>query len=232
MTAVGATYGPELDSPMPEAMCSSSSSPPAGYQQSAITSGGGFSKVYAQPYYQAAAVQAYLNSGVTMPSGFNSAGRAIPDVALLGNNWFMNQGGQFLTGDGTSAATPLFASMLAIVNTRLASVGRSPVGFVNPSLYSFFANATQKGVFRDITVGYNNCLKTNFDGQATCCDLGYRAAVGWDAVSGLGGIRDFEVLAQLLMNSTIVPTFTFDSTCSSFLSISTLLFFLTLTLLF
>ena len=50
--------------------------------------GVGFSLVEAQPSYQAAAVQAYLASGVALPPAtkFNAKGRGYPDVSAIGQN--------------------------------------------------------------------------------------------------------------------------------------------------
>lgn len=55
---------------------------PAQTTNASFTTGGGFSDVETMPSYQAAAVQAYLSSGVTLPPStkFNSKGRGYPDV--------------------------------------------------------------------------------------------------------------------------------------------------------
>lgn len=53
----------------------------------ATLSSGGFSKDFMQASWQADAVNAYLNSGVKMPSeDFYAPGRAYPDVAAFGQN--------------------------------------------------------------------------------------------------------------------------------------------------
>ena len=38
-------------------------------------------------------------------------------------------------GDGTSASSPIFTGILALLNQYLLSVGEAPLGFVNPLLY-------------------------------------------------------------------------------------------------
>jgi tripeptidyl-peptidase-1 len=79
VTAVGATQGPESDAP--EVACSSATG-------GVITTGGGFSTVFPQPSYQAAAVAAYLaNPSVKLPPTnlFASTGRAYPDVGVMGH---------------------------------------------------------------------------------------------------------------------------------------------------
>ena len=48
-----------------------------------------------------------------------------------------------------------------------------------------------------MTVGYNRCGA--YDWIPTCCDFGYHANVGWDAISGLG-TPNFEILAKEVLN--------------------------------
>ena len=56
-----------------------------------ITSGGGFSTYFPQPSWQTAAVSNYFNemaaASTTPVIGFNSQGRGIPDISLLGVNY-------------------------------------------------------------------------------------------------------------------------------------------------
>ncbi len=69
---------------------------------------------------------------------------------------------------GTSASTPMFASMVALVNDQLLNAGLRPLGFLNPLLYS----AGAAGVFNDIVVGNN----------PGCGSDGFPALPGWDPV--------------------------------------------------
>ena len=46
---------------------------------------------------------------------------------------------------GTSVGTPIFAAMIALVNSARKEAGKGPVGFVNPVLY---ANV---GIFNDVS---------------------------------------------------------------------------------
>ena len=39
-------------------------------------------------------------------------------------------------GDGTSASSPIFTGILALLNQYLLSVGEAPIGFANPLLYT------------------------------------------------------------------------------------------------
>jgi tripeptidyl-peptidase-1 len=65
-------------------------------------SGGGFSYYSSMPAYQKKAVQAYLNSGVTLPSteyGWNSTNRGYPDVAAVGEHFCVLAKGRYARDD-------------------------------------------------------------------------------------------------------------------------------------
>jgi tripeptidyl-peptidase-1 len=96
---VGATQGVESDTA--EMVCSSNTS-------GVITSGGGFSTLYAMPDYQNATVQAYFdslnntNSSAMLPvAGYNRQGRAYPDVAVAGNDYFIMVGTEYWFASST-----------------------------------------------------------------------------------------------------------------------------------
>ena len=72
--------------------------------------------------------------------------------------------------EGTSAATPIFASVISLINDELIAAGKSPLGFLNPFVYA------NPSIFTDITNGTNPGCNTN----------GYSAKAGWDPVTGLG----------------------------------------------
>ncbi|PCH41060.1 family S53 protease-like protein [Wolfiporia cocos MD-104 SS10] len=135
-------------------------------------SAGGFSNYFARPSYQESAVGAYLTAlGNTNAGLFNSTGRGYPDVATQGENFAIVVDGQEGTVDGTSCASPTFASVVALLNDARAAAGTSPLGFLNPWLY---ANAS--AALNDITSGDNPGCGTD----------GFPAKQGWDAVTGLG----------------------------------------------
>jgi tripeptidyl-peptidase-1 len=165
------------------------------------TTGGGFANTQATPAYQAAAVAEYLARGepVLPPAAhFNASGRGYPDALVVGHNLLCRIGGALDLIDGTSASAPLAAAMLVLINdARLtASPPLPPLGFVNPRLYS------APHIFRDITVGDNSC--GSYGMEPVCCyesdpsARGFKAAPGWDAVSGLGSFADFELMKSVL----------------------------------
>lgn len=83
---------------------------------------------------QDAVVAKYLkNTSALPPAGdFNTTGRAAPDVAALGHNYYIELGGSVSAVDGTSAATPVMAGMIANLNAWRLSNGKPVLGFVNP----------------------------------------------------------------------------------------------------
>eukprot|EP00041_Stephanoeca_diplocostata_P039845 m.1637990 g.1637990 ORF g.1637990 m.1637990 type:complete len:618 (-) comp26546_c0_seq1:873-2726(-) len=148
-----------------------------------ITSGGGFSDVAARPAYQAAVVSNYLQNTSGAPKNtnlFNVNGRGYPDVSALSHNYYIEIGGKHGSVDGTSAATPVLAGLVALINSQRALQGRPAVGFVNPLLYKVY-DMTQGKAFQDITEGSNDCTESGCE-----CKTGFAATQGWDAATGLG----------------------------------------------
>ncbi|KAH8109999.1 family S53 protease-like protein [Phellopilus nigrolimitatus] len=145
-----------------------------GIEETAWTStSGGFSNYFDIPSYQADAVSSYLTTlGSTNSGLFNRTGRAFPDVSAQGGNFevVLNEAAWLVSG--TSCASPVFASVVALLNDRLIAAGKSPLGFLNPFLYS----AAGQAALNDITSGDN----------AGCSTNGFSAAAGWDPVTGLG----------------------------------------------
>jgi kumamolisin len=128
--------------------------------------GGGYSKLFDRPPWQ----RELANQG----NGVDPDKRAVPDVAAVADPQCgmrcMMAGATFPTG-GTSAAAPMWAALVARLNQQL---GRR-VGCLNPILYGHAQS--HPGVLNDITVGDN---RFNRD------DVGFDAAPGWDACTGLG----------------------------------------------
>jgi kumamolisin len=135
--------------------------------------GGGVSAVFSKPTYQ--------NSAKIPPSANppHNVGRGVPDVAAVADPAtgvvVMRIDGEHLEPiGGTSAAAPMWASLVARLNQGL----KAQCGFLNPLLYGgAFAAA-----FRDITVGNNGA---------------YSAAPGWDACTGLGSPIGQKLLGAL-----------------------------------
>ncbi|KIK60501.1 hypothetical protein GYMLUDRAFT_167978 [Collybiopsis luxurians FD-317 M1] len=136
-----------------------------------FASGGGFSRLFSQPSYQADAVKAFLATNGDANSGmFNASGRAYPDVAAQGQGFQVIVRGQTLSLDGTSCSSPTFAGVVALLNDYKLAKDGTTLGFLNPLLYA------NPDALNDITTG------TNYG----CGTSGFSAATGWDPVTGLG----------------------------------------------
>lgn len=138
---------------------------------------------------------------------FNPSGRGYPDVSALGYNYNIVIEGQDYPVAGTSASCPVVAgtyhchinlnilAMISLINDARISAGKSSVGFVNPALYQFAAS--KPDVFRDITVGENNCC-AGYPAPSVCCQYGFNATVGWDPITGLGSPKFGNLLKAFL----------------------------------
>ena len=156
-----------------------------------VTSGGGFSGTYAQPYWQADAVASYfaqVDGTQQQPfGGFAKGGRGYPDVALAGKDFEVVIGDVLYLVSGTSASAPSVAGMLARINAGLLAAGKAPVGLVNPTLY-----ASSGSFANDIIDGDNTCTAYLLE-----CEQGFYATTGWDPASGWGSV-DYGRLEALL----------------------------------
>lgn len=161
--------------------------------------GGGRSSAYAKPSWQA---------GVGVPA---DGQRDVPDVALaasqhdgyvvyLGTVASGSTAGTYISG-GTSAATPTFAAIMALVSQ---ATNAGSLGNINARLYQ--VATTTPAVFHDVTTGDNDvpCVPGSTSCPATApYQFGYSAGVGYDLVTGLGSVD-----ALALSNAWGAPTHT------------------------
>ncbi len=156
-------------------------------------SGGGASSVYAKPSWQA---------GTGVPA---DGKRDVPDVALTaaGHDGYLiyQNGGLYVVG-GTSAASPSFAGVMALVVQNAAA----RQGNANTTFYSLASKQRAGGasVFHDITMGNNSV-----PGQT-----GFNATAGYDQATGLGSI-DASVLVNHWSDATPLQTPGFHATTSA-----------------
>jgi tripeptidyl-peptidase-1 len=171
----------------------------------AITSGGGFSGLFAAESYQADTVKAYLKSkecALPDKKSFESSMRAYPDIALMGNLFPVALGDKdkdWYSVDGTSASAPVFAAFIALIHDARQKKGISPnrIGFLNLYLYEAFNLDSSN--FNDVVSGSTSCVS-----RATCCDLGFEACPGFDAASGLGS-PDWRTLGKIFYDGEDLP---------------------------
>jgi subtilase family serine protease len=144
-------------------------------------SGGGFSRLFPRPGYQDGAPGMGATRGVPDVSA-NASGRT--DLAMV-----LRDGGRSVirNGGGTSASAPIWAALIALADQY---AGRH-LGFVNPAIYQIARSSSYHQAFHDVTKGTNT---VQFPPTAI---TGYRAALGWDPVTGWGS-PDALVLIPLI----------------------------------
>ena len=148
---------------------------------------GGVSRVYATPSWQ---------TGAGVPAGDPGAAsqhhRYVPDVSLTASGhdgYLVMRGGNLSLVGGTSAATPAFAGLGAV----LAQYTGGRNGNLNPRLYSLAAQTP--AAFHDVTSGTNAvpCAGRSSGCSATALGTvgtmnGYAAGAGYDLATGLGSV--------------------------------------------
>jgi hypothetical protein len=136
-----------------------------------------------QQLLQVKAVAEYLaKRGVApkTPGFYNPEGRAYPDMAAYGSNYFVYLNGSITRESGTSASTPVVSAMVTLWNDLLLAHGKQPLGFVNPLMYFIWAHYPE--AFFDVTTGNISCAAGH--DEVNCCPQAFRAAPGWDAATG------------------------------------------------
>jgi uncharacterized protein (TIGR03437 family) len=153
-------------------------------------SGGGASIYFTKPSWQ---------TGPGVPS---DGARDVPDISLNASadhdGYDTTMSGKLYSTGGTSAPTPMFAGIAAILNQYLVKGGvqAAPgLGNINPKLYSLAQSSP--GAFHDITSGDN--IVTPSCPRRGCTTppvpVGYSTGVGYDQVTGLGSV-DVNALFQ------------------------------------
>ena len=183
--------------------------PERGWSESSLLNrlaagGGGASALYSKPVWQ-------TGSGVP-----NDNARDVPDVsfsAAVHDGYEIISAGSILHVGGTSASSPAFAGMLALLNQSIAIQDPKAAGLgnINPSLYRMAQSAN--GVFHDTVVGDNKVPCSQ--GSPGCVEgqLGFTAAPGYDLATGLGSMDFAQFVAKWssTANSTTTLTASPDS---------------------
>ncbi|HET6875908.1 MAG TPA: S53 family peptidase [Jatrophihabitans sp.] len=187
VTGVGGTNlctdaytGTTVDSANPPTDCSNY---PGERETAWNGSGGGFSHVFARPSWQ------------NPPAGSTAipdSSRGVPDISMDASctTWVVvldtapGYGGYYGVC-GTSAASPMFAGVVAIAD----QVAGKDLGLINDDLYAMGSPSAANGMF-DVTKGDNVQAGTGIQG--------YQAGPGWDAVTGLGTPADAAVFVPAL----------------------------------
>lgn len=143
--------------------------------------------------------------GISMTNNQGSTTmRNVPDISLTADNivcvYTDPQLGITVTGleAGTSAATPLLAGYMALVNQQAAAKGVPSIGLLNPSIYAIAKTINYTNCFHDVTLGDNtwDLSPTNFF-----------AVPGYDLCTGLGtpnGTNLINALVAYSANNNVV----------------------------
>ena len=163
--------------------------------------GGGTSAIWAQPAYQRRVVPASIaNYG-----GAASAGRAVPDIAAVGDpqtGFLVGQTQTFPDGSlqyseyrigGTSLSSPVLAGLQAVAN----QVAHRPLGFLNPRLYALAGSSAYHDIADPtrpdggvVRVDYANAFDASDGTITTLRTLNDTGTIfvrkGYDDVTGVG----------------------------------------------
>jgi subtilase family serine protease len=145
------------------------------------TSAGGYSSLFRRPSYQ---------------DGVERIGqmRGVPDVAADADSstamTLTFTGGVPYPAQGTSAATPLWAAVIALADQDAGQ----HLGFVNPAIYAIARSPAYHSAFHDVITGDNSVF------WQTRLFTGYTAGPGWDPVTGWGSPNAY-ILVPLLAHA-------------------------------
>ncbi|MEO6802019.1 MAG: protease pro-enzyme activation domain-containing protein [Granulicella sp.] len=191
------TFGGSAKGYIPEAVWNETTIDLASSTPAFGAGGGGASIVFAKPTWQ---------TGPGVPNDFV---RDVPDVSLSAaashdgylvcafgsctNGTYFQTSGSFNVFGGTSAATPSFAGILALIEQQL---GGGRLGNINPTLYALAGGANYNSIFHDVMTGNNNSPCTaNTPNCPNGGQIGFSAGPGYDQATGLGSV-DASVLAH------------------------------------
>ncbi len=147
-------------------------------------SGGGLSTFFNRPSWQ-------VGPGTT--NSFSNGKRQVPDISAAadpnsGYSVFCTTSAAgcpasgWISVGGTSAAAPLWAGAAADINQYLTGLGKSRLGFANPTWYLLACNTQTFPPFHDVTSGNN---------------LFYPATAGYDLATGVGTPRVWNIARDL-----------------------------------
>ena len=150
---------------------------------SACAGGGGISTFWQMPSWQQGnGVINGNSSGSPCGATTGSYCREVPDVTASAdpsNGYRVYYKGSWIAIGGTSGAAPLWASLVALINS-----GCAPLGFLNPRLYQYPAD------LHDITSGNNHISRFVAAGD-------YTASTAYDLASGLGSPNAVSLFSNL-----------------------------------
>ena len=149
------------------------------------STGGGVSAKFDRPPWQESITISSVNPG-------SIVGRCVPDIAANADwnasPYLLVVDGKAQGNGGTSAATPLLASLVTLINQARGAGKR--IGYLTPLLYQSSAGGGQ-------TIGSAGCTDVRSGDNTTAAVGGYSAGPGYDAASGWGTPDGRQLLAAL-----------------------------------
>jgi kumamolisin len=171
--------------------------------------GGGGTSLFPRPSYQ---------DGLQ-----TSSRRQVPDVSMLADPLpgyeiycsatndciSKSQPNAWIAFGGTSAATPLLAGGIALVDEDLRLHGQENLGFANPLLYATGRSTTAASTLNDVVSGSNDISAQLFGRALGCCT----ARTGYDEASGLGSVNlsGLDAVARARVSKQVVVGVTVPS---------------------
>ncbi|MHB8361416.1 MAG: S53 family peptidase [Thermoplasmataceae archaeon] len=163
--------------------------PPGNWYGGALGSGGGSNYFFNLPSYQHSAL-------ISVPSTIKTRGE--PDISMPSANLITDYQGRFITGSGTSYATPISAGAFADIESFLASKmnnSYSRLGWIQPLLYSLGYHSYY---------GYNAFFKVSNLQSGNWPNSGKYLGSGWNSHVGIGSLQVYN-LAKDIMNYLGTP---------------------------
>ncbi|TVY28234.1 Tripeptidyl-peptidase sed4 [Lachnellula hyalina] len=173
-----------------------------------VAGSGGFSNYFSRAWYQEGAVQDYLNNHISNATKSyyqpftNFKGRGFPDISAhsLTPDYQVIYDGTPSPSGGTSAAAPVVAGIIGLLNDARLRAGKNTLGFINPLLYDIGVKT-----LNDITgggsvgcTGINGQTGASVPGASIIPYASWNSTVGWDPVTGLG-TPNFQKLKELVL---------------------------------
>ncbi len=155
--------------------------------------GGGISNTFAQPTWQV---------GPGVKNQYSNGNREVPDVSADADPatgyavyCTVTAAGCPSTGSitvgGTSAAAPLWAGSMAMINNYLQSQNKPVAGFASPAFYGLANSQQTYAPFHDVTSGDN---------------LYYPATAGYDEASGIGTPDIYNIARDFANGNVATPS--------------------------
>jgi subtilase family serine protease len=149
-------------------------------------SSGGLSTVFTRPAWQHA-VRRVVGGRRGVPDISMSAAMSAGVLVYASYPLPKNAANGWVSGGGTSEATPEFSGIVAIADQYSRQrLNRQRLGLINPGLYKLLGER-RSGIV-DVTGGNNTVSFTNLSGLINTV-VGYNATKGYDLVTGLGTLN-------------------------------------------